>query len=157
MADISAFLEAKGSLDILFKLAEKEKSFNELEEALGLSPNTVLLRLREAQSLELIKEELFKDSGRSKIKYTLTDTGKELLNSLKTVKEDYLNLRKDVGKLEEEKRQKETEIRELLSSVQGSTAIVSIKDSKIKNTGNLTIMASSTSGSEQRIKKKSDK
>ncbi len=154
MTDISAFLEAKGSLDILFTLAEKEKSFNELEEALGLSPNTVLLRLREAQSLELIREELFKDSGRSKIKYTLTDTGKELLNSLKTVKEDYLNLRKDVGKLEEEKRQKETEIRELLSSVQKSISNVMVIGSRIEAGRDITIGTETRSASKNKLRKK---
>lgn len=58
MVGILEFLDAKGSLDVLFQLANREKSFNELKEVFTLSPNTVLDRLREAQSLDLIKEEL---------------------------------------------------------------------------------------------------
>jgi len=118
MGKIQEFLEKRGSLDILFNLAEEEKSFNELE-SLSLSPNTVLSRLREAQTLGLIEEKLLRQKeGRSKIKYGLTKKGKEITDTSKTIKKDYLKLREEINKLEEEIRKKEEEIKTLLSSLQ---------------------------------------
>ncbi len=55
------FIQKKGSIDILLQLEESPKSFNELEEALKLSPNTILSRLREAQKLGLVKEDLLRN------------------------------------------------------------------------------------------------
>jgi len=121
MKEIQEFLKKRGSIDILFNLAEEEKSFNELE-SLNLSPNTVLSRLREAQTLGLIEEKLLRQKeGRSKIKYALTKKGKEIMDASKTIKKDYLKLREEINKLEEETRKKEEEIKTLLSSLQRSS------------------------------------
>jgi DNA-binding HxlR family transcriptional regulator len=120
MKEIQEFLEKRGSIDILFNLAEEEKSFNELE-SLNLSPNTVLSRLREAQALNLIEEKLLRQKeGRSKIKYVLTKKGKEIMDVSKSFKKDYLKLREEINGLEENIRKKEEEIKTLLSSMQRS-------------------------------------
>lgn len=122
MTKIQDFLERKGGLDILYKLAEGKKSFNELE-SLNLSPNTILSRLREAQALGLIEEKLLRQKeGRSKIKYTLTKKGKKIIEACKSIKKDYLKLREEINNLEEKTRKKEEEIKTLLSSLQRSVA-----------------------------------
>ena len=144
MEKITDLLEKKGFFDVLFSLSSGDKSFNELEESLSLSPNTVLARLREMQKAGIIMEILSSDSGgRSKIKYMITDKGRKIVEESKSIQKDYLELRKKIKELEKQKDEKETEIRELLSSIQKSTAIVSISGGKIEKhgKGNLTIKA----------------
>jgi len=116
--DEKAYLQRKGSIDLLFELENMPKSFNELEETLRFSPNTILSRLREAQRLGLIKEELFREkSGRARIKYKLTDKGKNLLKELKKIKNKYLELVKEISTIEKAKKKKEAELEELISSL----------------------------------------
>jgi len=116
--DKKAYIQRKGSIDLLFELENMPKSFNELEETLRFSPNTILSRLREAQRLGLIKEELFREkSGRARIKYKLTDKGKNLLKELKKIKNKYLELVKEISTIEKAKKKKEAELEELISSL----------------------------------------
>ena len=156
MSKISAFLDAKGSLDVLLLLAGGEKSFNDLKKSLGLSPNTVLDRLREAQRLDLAREELFRDpGGRSRIKYTLTDKGGKIIGASKHIMDSYMKLRRQAERFENQKREKEMEMKELLSSLQKSSAVISISGSTIKAEGDVMINAETVS--ENGVNKKTEK
>lgn len=156
---LSDFLGLKGAFDILFKLGEKERSFNELEKILNLSPNTVLARIREARNLGLVEEKLFGGNGRSKIKYVLTKKGKDVLGVSDSLKEDYLALRGKIDKLEEERKEKEMEIKELLSSLQSSQAIIRISGSRVtkKGKGDLVIRAETETRNASRQKVRKEK
>ncbi len=110
------FIRKKGSLDILFQLEKASKSFNELEETLGLSPNTLTSRLKEARELALIKEELSREEGgRAKIKYVLTEKGKKAVKKLEGLREKYQNIRKEILKLEAQLKEKENLLKKLIS------------------------------------------
>ena len=138
------FLEKKGSLDILYKLKESPKSFNELEESIGMSPNTILARLREAQKFGMVEEKLIREKeGRSKIKYALTKKGYDVSDNFRNIANKYMHLREEIQELEGEKRSKEKEMKEILSSFQGSKAIVNMTGVKIKTRGNVTLKTQS--------------
>lgn len=107
----------KAFVDILLMLEGDAKSFSELK-ALGFSPNTILLRLRNAQKQGLIKEELFSQGGKkSRIKYTLTNEGRDVLENLLPIKSKYLDMKKEIDDLETEIRTKEQNIKYLLTSI----------------------------------------
>lgn len=107
----------KGFLDILLMLESGEKSFSELK-TIGFSPNTILLRLREAQRVGLVKEVLFCEKDKKpKIKYTLTQLGRDILTTYLPVKDKYLNLKDDIVRLEKEAKSKQMAIKLLLASV----------------------------------------
>ena len=153
--ELSDFLGSKGAFDILFELGKKERSFNELEKMLNLSPNTVLARIREAQDLGLVEEKLFGGNGRSKIKYVLTKRGRDVLEAANSFKKDYLRLREKIDELEEERKEKEREIKELLSSLQSSQAVIRISGSTVlkKGKGDLIIKAETKNESRQKMRK----
>jgi len=152
---LSDFLGLKGAFDILFELGKKEGSFNELENMLNLSPNTVLARIREARDLGLVEERLFGGNGRSKIKYVLTKRGRDVLGASNSLRGTYLKLRGRIDELEEERKEKEKEIKKLLSSLQSSQAIIRISGSKIvkKGEGDLVIKADTRNESRQKMRK----
>jgi DNA-binding HxlR family transcriptional regulator len=105
----------KGLLDVLMALEGSEKSFTELK-ALGLSPNTLLARLREAQSNDLVVQELVPVEGkRARVKYKLTKDGKNTLQMYASVREKYTELKMELQRLQEEARKKEKELKYLLS------------------------------------------
>ena len=108
------FLRRKGSIEILCELEKNGKSFNEFN--LDISPNTLSSRLKEALELGLVEQRVCREE-RSKIKYYLTDKGKELLKTIKSIKDDYFRLKNDVKKLEEELKRKKKELEELVSSL----------------------------------------
>ena len=110
----------KGFVDILLMLEDEPKSFSELK-AIGFSPNTILLRLRNAQKQGLIKEELSPQGGKkSRIKYTLTNKGRDDLENFLPIKSKYLDLKEDIDGLEREIRAKEQNIKYLLTSISKS-------------------------------------
>ena len=112
----------KGLLDVLMMLEAGEKSFSDLK-ALGLSPNTVLLRIREAQERGLVDQRLFPRKGRKpRIKYVLTKEGEEVLKMYESIRERYTELRTELQSLQEEARKKQKEMRYLLSSDHESTS-----------------------------------
>lgn len=105
----------KGLLDVLMALEGSEKSFTELKN-LGLSPNTLLARVREAEAKDLITQELVPVEGkRAKIKYKLTKEGKDTLQMYASVREKYTELKMELQRLQEEARKKEKELKYLLS------------------------------------------
>jgi len=107
---------SKGLLDVLMALEENEKSFTELR-SLGLSPNTLLARLREAQAKGLVLQELVPVKGkRPRIKYKLTREGKDTLKMYASVREKYTELKMELQQLQEEVRKKEKELKYLLLS-----------------------------------------
>lgn len=108
------FLQKKGSLDILFQLDKAPKSFNELEEVLRLSPNTLASRLKEARKLALIKEELTREDGRAKIKYVLTEKGKKVVKKFESIRKEYEKIQKEIASLEEQLKERENLLRKLL-------------------------------------------
>ncbi len=108
------FLRRKGSIEILCELEEGGKSFNEFE--LDISPNTLSSRLKEALDLGLIEQRICRED-RTRVKYYLTDMGKELLKAIKSIKDNYFKLKEDIKRLEEEIRRKKKELRELISSI----------------------------------------
>ncbi len=104
----------KGLLDVLMALEENEKSFTELK-SLNLSPNTLLSRLREAQTKGLVVQELVPVKGkRARIKYKLTEDGKDTLKMYASVREKYVELKMELQQLQEEVRKKEKELKYLL-------------------------------------------
>jgi len=106
----------KGLLDVLMALEKNEKSFTELK-PLGLSPNTLLARLREAQEKGLIIQELVPVKGkRPRIKYKLTREGEDTLKMYASVREKYTELKMELQQLQEEVRKKEKELKYLLLS-----------------------------------------
>ncbi len=108
------FLRRKGSIEILCELEEGGKSFNEFE--LDISPNTLSSRLKEALDLGLIEQRICRED-RTRVKYYLTDIGKELLKAIKPIKDNYFKLKEDIKRLEEEIRGKKKELEELISSI----------------------------------------
>jgi len=110
------FLKRKGSIEVLCELEENGKSFNELRD-LGISPNTLSSRLKEALDLELIEQRVCREGERSKIKYHLTEKGKEVVKTIESIKEDYFRLKEEVKRLEEEAKKKRQEIREILENL----------------------------------------
>jgi len=107
----------KAYIDVLFALESGAKSFNDLKE-LGFSPNTILSRLREAQRKGIIEEKLFPQKDKkAQIKYIITNRGKNVLNNYLPIKSQYLNLKRELDKLEQEIRAKEKDMKLLLTSV----------------------------------------
>jgi len=102
------FMRKKGSIEILCELEDGGKSFNEFK--LDISPNTLSSRLKEALDLGLIEQRICRE-GRTKVKYYLTDRGKELLKAIKSIKDNYFRLKEDVKRLEEEINKKKEEIK----------------------------------------------
>lgn len=115
MGNRQQMIEApKGLLDVLMALEEDEKSFTELK-SLNLSPNTLLARLREAQAKGLVLQELVPvKCKRARIKYKLTEEGKDALKMYASVREKYKELKMELQQLQEEVRKKEKELKYLL-------------------------------------------
>jgi len=124
-----SFLEKKGGLDIFFMLAHGPKTFDELQ-SLNLSPNTILWRLREARTLDIVEQRLMSvERGRSKIKYHLTKRGEEILKVSMPIKKDYIGLREEINRLEEEIRKREDKIKNLLFPLQKLVARITTSKS----------------------------
>jgi len=74
--------------------------------------------LREAQRLNAVREVLIERRNKKSIlKYSLTKKGQELLAAYNPLKADYLNLRKEINKLEKDLKEKKQKIKLLLSRV----------------------------------------
>jgi len=113
--DESEFLKRKGSIEILCELENGERGFNELKN-LDISPSTLSSRLKEAMNLGLVDQKLCREE-RAKIKYYLTEKGREIIESVGSIKKDYFKLKEEVRKLEEELRKKKEKMKKLLSEV----------------------------------------
>ena len=72
------------------------------------------------------------------IKYTLTAEGKKLVSDLKDFKEHFITINKELDEIKEKERKKETEINELLSSLQRSSGVI-ISGSKLSSKGDMNI------------------
>lgn len=131
-------LAEKGILDILFKLSDKPLGFNELKVSINISPNTLLVRIKELTKAGLVEEMLIRTERRSLIKYALTKEGKKTIEGLGNVKDKYLGIKAQLDKLKEEKSRKEKEINELMSSSQG-TNVSTANYSAIVTHGNVNI------------------
>jgi len=104
----------RGMVDILVMLKDEAKSFNDLRK-LRLSPNTILARIREAQEQGLVQQKLHPRKGRKpRIKYELTQEGRNALKEYSLVIDDYIELRKEFDDLEKKAREKEKEMKYLL-------------------------------------------
>jgi len=115
-AEIGEYFKKKGGLDLLAELSEGIKSFNDLEDALPLSPNTVLSRLREAQDLGLVGARAEGGRGKPRILYELTKTGEEALEPFQPILETYLERREELEQLEERAKEKTEEINVIKNS-----------------------------------------
>ena len=112
------FIINRGSLDILYILEDGPKSFDEFKPQLKLSPNTIVSRLRTAQSLGIIEQKLIGETkGRSKIKYDLTKKGEKILEASGDIKNRYLELKKEINELRKGIKNKDSEIEKLLLSL----------------------------------------
>lgn len=110
-------VKLRSLLDVLLALRQGRKSFKELR-SLALSPSTVLSRLRESQRKGWVRDELSqRGKKRSRITYRLTEEGKTVLDVYDPVLPRYRELREEFEKLQEEVREKEKEMRYLLSSI----------------------------------------
>mgnify|MGYP001083721838 CR=1 FL=1 len=117
MDSVEKKVEEKGFFDILLMLDEGAKTFIELK-SLGLSPNTILHRLREAQEMGLVQEQLVPQKGkRSQIAYILTAQGKDLVMKYLPVKTKYLSLKEELDNLTKQGEKIEHNMRFLLASV----------------------------------------
>ena len=132
------FIFEKSGAMILILLSDKDLSFNELKAAIKASPNTVLARLREAMRIGIVEEKLVKTGKRALIKYTLTAEGKKLVSDLKDFKGHFITINKELDEIKEKERKKETEINELLSSLQRSSGVI-ISGSKLSSKGDMNI------------------
>lgn len=138
--DIGKFLLERGGLDLLFLLSNSPLGFNELKGKIRISPNTLLIRIKNATKLGLVAETLVKTNRRSLIKYTLTKDGQKELNSLKNIKRKYEKLKELLNEQEEKKRDTETEIKELLSSINKTKKPnINISSNKISRSKNVNI------------------
>ena len=126
------FILKKGSLDILYMLADGPKSFYEFKTPLKLSPNTIVLRLKAEKTLGIIEQLLEETKGRSRIKYRLAKRGKMILNFSGRIRNRYLELKKEINDLEMKKREKEFELQKLLLSLQEPVAQI-LKSNPINN------------------------
>ena len=105
----------KGLLDVLLELQEGGKTFSELKNAIRISPNTVLKRLRELERNGCVLQILFQDEGkRRKIRYVLTEEGMGALSQYASVVERYSRLREKLDRLRGVTRTTEKEIKYLL-------------------------------------------
>jgi len=105
-------------LRILLTLREGKKSFNDLKNILDMSPNTILMRIREAQTEGLVEDGLVRRKGKKpKISYYLTEEGEKVLETYNAILPRYNSLRKELEKLQKEVREKEKKVRYLLASI----------------------------------------
>ena len=130
--DQDEFLKKKGAADLMFEISEGPKTFNELVDLIRLGPNTVLSRLREAQSLGLVEERLErKESGRPSISYAITHAGKKAIEPLISIRINYIKLKKELNELKEREKEKEAKITQLLSTKSSTDSKTSISGNKI--------------------------
>ncbi|RLI77961.1 hypothetical protein DRP04_10645 [Archaeoglobales archaeon] len=113
--DESEFLKRKGSIEILCELESGEKGFTELKN-LDISPSTLSARLKEAMDLGLVDQKLCREE-RAKIKYYLTEKGREVMKMVESIKKDYFRLKEEAKRLEEEAKKKRQEIEEILEKL----------------------------------------
>ncbi len=105
----------KGLLDVLLELQEGGKTFLELKSAVGISPNTVLKRLRELERKGWVLQILSQDEGkRRKMRYVLTEEGLGVLSQYASIVERYSKLREKTYRLRAVTRTTEKEIKYLL-------------------------------------------
>ncbi|MDI6859687.1 MAG: winged helix-turn-helix transcriptional regulator [Methanocellales archaeon] len=81
--------------DILITLKQGPKSYNEIKSKLKISPHTLNRRIKELTDYELIKPILVRVEGENRIKYEITDRGKEALPLI----EEFIDLSDAMGKL----------------------------------------------------------
>lgn len=136
------FVFERSSAMILILLSEKDLSFNELKNSIKASPNTVLARLREAMQIGIVEEKLVKTGKRALIKYTLTKEGGDFVKNLKDFKGHFITVNKELDEIKEKEKKKEIEINELLSSLQKSSGINVISNSKLVSKGDMNITSS---------------
>ena len=104
-------------LDLLLTLNGGSKTFNELKN-LNMSPNTVLARLRNAQTNGWVKDELVRHKDtKSKIAYSLTKEGESAVLKYHFILPQYNELRKELKNLQRKVKEKEKKVRYILSSV----------------------------------------
>jgi len=101
--EYSSFVAKRGSIEVLLELDKGTQSFNQLK-SLNLSPNTVLNRLREAQRLGLVKPLLLSSEKRIRIRYGLSEDGRNLVSKFHVAASRYLKLQRQISKLSEEKK-----------------------------------------------------
>ncbi|MCD6513900.1 MAG: hypothetical protein J7L07_03150 [Candidatus Odinarchaeota archaeon] len=78
----------------------------------------MLSRLREAQRLRLVKEDLFREEGgRARIKYRLTERGIKIINKFEKIKRRYEEIRNEIIRLNKIKKEKEEELEALIKVV----------------------------------------
>lgn len=134
------FLKKKGAVDLMFEVSEGPKTFNELVYLIRLGPNTVLSRLREAQTLGLVEEKLTrKEKGRSSISYKITEAGKRKMKDLEIIKKDYIKLREELKKMKAEEKEKERKINSILSTAKNSINLSIGSNNNIKSNNNINI------------------
>ena len=104
MVDIIRAIARAGGVEVLKALKEKPLSWNELLKKSNQNSNTLSHRTREFIQLGLISEELMQvpDSPRRKKVYTLTPTGKRILELLEEIERVYEEGVSEVEKFEKE-------------------------------------------------------
>jgi DNA-binding HxlR family transcriptional regulator len=117
VGDPVAFVAQRGFMEVLFGLENGHKGFNDLK-TLGLAPNTVLSRLRQAQRLGLVENRLdTKRASRARITYALTPRGRQFVGRFASVKGRFMRLQTELESLEKNRRTTENHMKFLLSSV----------------------------------------
>lgn len=117
METVTQLIGYRGFVEILFSLEEGRKGFNDLKR-LGMSPSTVLSRLRYAEKLGFIRQELdARGSGRSRIRYVLTPKGGQVVQRFTPIKSKFIHLRSEMKVLERTMHERESQVKLLLASV----------------------------------------
>lgn len=84
---IDYIIGKKWSLYILRELDIAPKFFNEILKALnwGLTPKILSLRLKELEKEKIIKKEVYAEQRPARVKYFLTERGKEFISAFKPI------------------------------------------------------------------------
>lgn len=144
----------RGGALLIIRLSEKDMSFNELKAAMKLSPNTILSRLRESTRIGLAEERLIKTGKRALIRYTLTKEGRTFFSELKDFKKHFIIVSDELDEIKNKEKEKETQMNELLSSLQRSSSSINVSHSKLSAKGDINIKSGTDSNSEIETNKK---
>lgn len=98
MLTIENFLERVGGLAVLAQLSQQPCSFDELEDALAVSVNTLNERLGDATDLDLVTKEVDEEQEGQDVVYVLTSKGRNVCEELpEDLKEEFWNRQKDAA------------------------------------------------------------
>lgn len=105
--DLKDYLSQKGSVELICELGPHGARFKELDDALEISHQTIIDRLKDGQALSLIERELIEGERGTSHKYVLADKGRLLRVTMETsgVVESYYVLKESRKRFEENREE----------------------------------------------------